>query len=59
MCSMLESDQETVRVTAVYIIKAERSKPPKASRAKVLRKIMNFRIPPLECYLLVGDKRLK
>ena len=44
---MLESDQETVRAKAVNIIKAARSKPPKAPRAKALRKIRRFKIPPL------------
>ena len=47
LCSMLESDQETVRTKAVNIIKSARSKPPKAPRAKALRKIRKFKIPPL------------
>ena len=47
LCSMLESEEQIVRTKAVNIIKAARSKPAKVPRAKVLRKIRKFKIPPL------------
>ena len=47
LCGMLESENEEVRCKAVNLIKAVRSKPPKPPRAKVLRKMRKFVIPPL------------
>ena len=47
LCSMLESGQQEVRAKAINIIKAARSKPHKPPRAKALRKIRKFKVPPL------------
>lgn len=47
LCSMLASDNDTARCKAVNLIKAARLKPPKPPKAKALRKIRKFEIPPL------------
>ena len=47
LCSMLASDSNTARCKAVSLIKASRLKPVKPPRAKCLRKIRKFQIPPL------------
>ena len=48
LVSMLESDQQEARTKAVDIIKNVRAKPLKPPRAKCLRKIRKFKIPPLK-----------
>lgn len=48
VCCMLESQEESVRRKAVDIVKKTRAKPPKAPRARVLKGIRKFVIPPLQ-----------
>ena len=47
LVSMLESDQKEARTKAVNIVNVVRASPPKPPRAKCLRKMRKFQIPPL------------
>ena len=56
VCAMLESEEESVRMTAVNIIRKHRDKPNKISKSKVLQGVRKRSVPALQWDAQSWDK---